>query len=72
MTEEQFNKIKEIVTSNYNSAHCGYTEEKSQGNSTDVFEDGFNCGQSQILYEIAMALGIDSELIPPEEQEYDF
>lgn len=67
---EKVNKIKEIVKNNYNPVYCGYTEMRSMGNSTDVFQDGSDHGKSVILYEIGCILDMDLE--EPEEQEYDF
>jgi hypothetical protein len=70
MEKELLTKLKEMVLNRYNPEHCGYTEQESEGNSSDVFQDGFDCGESQLLYEIGVILGL--ELPEPEEQEYDF
>lgn len=68
--EKSIEKIKDFINSNYNSYACGWTEFRSQGNSSDVFSDGFECGVSQTLYEIGCTLGM--ELEEPEEQDYDY
>ncbi|ALA07244.1 hypothetical protein SECTIM467_120 [Brevibacillus phage SecTim467] len=68
--DDKILKIKELIETRYSAVACGYTEERSMGNSTDVFEDGCNCGESHVLYEIGCILGMD--LKEPEEQEYDF
>lgn len=67
---EQIEKIKKLIEDRYNSAYCGYTEFRSEGNFSDVFQDGYDCGESQLLYEIGCLLGM--ELEDPDEQEYDF
>lgn len=68
--EKQIEKIKELIKRRYSARHCGYTEQRSEGNFSDVFEDGTQCGESQILYEIGVLLGM--ELEEPEEQDYDY
>lgn len=67
--EDIIEKLKTIVNSNYNSQSCAYTEERSDGNSSDVFEDGYACGESWLAYKIGCILGM--ELEEPEQPEYD-
>jgi len=68
--KEMIEKIKELVNRRYNAVKCGWTEQRSEGNSTDVFQDGYDCGESSVLYEIGIVL--DMKLKDPEEQEYDY
>ncbi|MFB0830784.1 hypothetical protein ACEU2D_14370 [Brevibacillus laterosporus] len=67
---EQIDKVKELIKNRYNPRYCGYTEMRSEGNYTDVFQDGCDCGESQVLYEIGCLLGMD--LKEPEEQDFDY
>lgn len=68
--EEKIEKIKNIVSSGYQSHHCGWTEFRSEGNYSDVFSDGNDCGVSTVLYEIGCIL--EMELEEPEEQDYEY
>lgn len=63
-------KIKEIINSEYDSEACGYTSERSEGNYDDVFNDGYECGKSDLAYQIGKLL--DMELEEPQEQEYSW
>lgn len=72
--KEQLNefieKIKKIVEENYDSDECGYTSERSEGNSDDVFSDGESCGRSWLAYEIGLILGMNLE--EPVEPKYSW
>ena len=71
MDEKQMiEEIKKIIKNRYESYKCGWTEQRSEGNFTDVFSDGFGCGEAFTLYEIGSVLGMKLE--EPEEQEYDY
>ena len=70
MDEKILDKLKEIVQLNYNSRHCGATEEWSEGNSYDVFLDGEKYGRSWLAYEIGCLL--EMELETPEEPKYSW
>lgn len=67
---QQLEKIKELILKKYDADACGYTELRSEGNSTDVFQDGYDCGESSVLYEIGCILGL--VLDEPAEQDYDY
>lgn len=54
------NKLKEWVNENYISGACEYTEERSMGNSSDVFWDGHASGVSTAAYEVGVILGMFS------------
>ena len=70
MKNRMIEEIKQIVNSRYKSYKCGWTEQRSEGNYSDVFSDGYDCGESTTLYEIGTILGMKLE--DPEEQEYDY
>ena len=63
-------KIKEIKNSEYDSEACGYTSERSEGNDDDVFNDGYECGKSDLAYKIGKIL--EMELEEPKEPEYSW
>ena len=63
-------KIKEIINSEYDSDACGYTSERSEGNSDDIFNDGYECGKSDLAYKIGKIL--EMELEEPKEPEYSW
>ena len=63
-------KIKEIINSEYDSEACGYTSERSEGNDDDVFNDGYECGKSDLAYKIGKIL--EMELEEPKEPEYSW
>lgn len=67
--EDMIKKLKELVNENYSSSKCGWTSERSAGNYDDCFDDGFDCGQSVLAYELGKILGM--ELEEPEEPNYD-
>lgn len=67
--ENIIKQIKKIVENNYKPHRCGWTYERSEGYPSDCFDDGYNCGQSWLAYEIGMILGMDLE--EPEESEED-
>mgnify|MGYP006321252541 CR=1 FL=1 len=66
----QLDEVVKYIKAHYDPEECGYTEERSQGNSTDVFEDGVSSGESTTLYTIGRMLGL--ELPDPVEPEYSF
>lgn len=70
MNEETLEKIKNLVSENYDSEMCGTTSEWSSGNDDDVFSDGESCGRSWLAYEIGCLLGI--ELEEPVEPKYSW
>ena len=49
------------VKENYNNYALEYTYERSEGNSSDCFEDGFECGTSFAALEVGKILGMDIE-----------
>ena len=63
-------KIKEIINSEYDSEACGYTSERSEGNDDDVFNDGYECGKSDLAYKIGKIL--EMELEEPKDPEYSW
>lgn len=70
MDNELIEKIKKIVKENYKSHACGYTSERSQGNSAYVFSDGDDFGSSWLAYEIGCLL--DMNLEKPEEPKFSW
>lgn len=68
--ENIIEKIQQIINSEYDSDACGYTSERSEGNNDDVFNDGYECGKSDLAYQIGELLGMDLE--EPKEQEYSW
>lgn len=65
----QVQKIKELVLTNYDKQICEYTPERSFGNYDDVFNDGYECGQSWLAYSISQILDMD---LPEPELPDDF
>lgn len=70
MNEDIKNELVKWVKDTYDPSECGYTEFRSSGNATDVFNDGYSCGMSIAAYEIGCILGM--ELEEQEEQDYNF
>ena len=62
-------KIKDWVYKNYSKHKCAYTPYRSEGNSGDVFDDGYECGMSWAAYELGEILGL--ELQEPDQPDYD-
>lgn len=54
-------QLKNWVEENYNAPACEWTYERSEGNSFDCFEDGFECGTSLAAFNIGKILGMDIE-----------
>lgn len=54
-------QLESWVKENYNSYAFEYTYERSEGNSSDCFEDGFECGTSFAALEVGKILGMDIE-----------
>lgn len=54
-------ELESWVKENYNTGACEWTYERSEGNSFDCFEDGFECGTSLAAFEIGKILGMDIE-----------
>lgn len=65
--EEIIEMLKELVNKTYDEDVFNWTYERSEGNYYDCFDDGFNCGQSVLAYQIGHILGMD--LVEPEEIE---
>lgn len=65
--EDIIEKLKELVKENYKPYQCGWTSQRSEGNSSDCFEDGCGNGASWLAYEVGEILGMDLE--EPEEPE---
>ncbi len=68
--EEMVALVKQVIKEQYNPRHASYIEIRSQGNSSDVFEDGCDCGRANALYMIGDILGMDLE--EPEESDYEY
>lgn len=66
---KQIHEVKDYILAYYKSSNCAATPLWSQGNGDDVFQDGYNSGESNALYVIGEILGMD--LDPPEEPEYE-
>lgn len=54
-------RLEDWVEENYNASAREWTYERSEGNSFDCFEDGFECGTSLAAFEIGKILGMDIE-----------
>lgn len=54
-------QLKNWVEESYNAPACGWTYERSEGNSFDCFEDGFECGTSLAAFNVGKILGMDIE-----------
>ena len=54
-------RLESWVKENYNSYALEYTYERSEGNCSDCFEDGFECGTSLAAFEVGKILGMDIE-----------
>lgn len=52
-------QLESWVKENYNNYALEYTYERSEGNSSDCFEDGFECGTSFAALEVGKILGMD-------------
>lgn len=65
---EEKEKLKKWVKDNYKQYATGWTWERSDGNSCDVFNDGYIAGSSWAAYEIGNILGMKLE--EPNEPEY--
>lgn len=67
-TEDFIQELSQWVYNNYKINATGWTWERSEGNCTDCFYDGQNCGRSWAAYEVGRILGID---LPEPEWEED-
>jgi hypothetical protein len=65
----QIDKIKEYINNHYKASYCSYTVERSEGNYSDVFDDGAGYGMSWALYDIANIINMEIE--EPEAGEYE-
>ena len=63
-------ELIEYINKNYKPADGARTEMYSEGNATDVFNDGEARGTAYTLKEIADIIGL--ETAPLEEQEFDY
>ena len=63
-------EVKQLIREEYDPESCGFTEERSEGNYSDVFSDGEECGASLMAHNIGRLLGMDLE--EPEEQKYSW
>lgn len=66
----QLPNVIEMITKKYDPEYGAFTEERSSGNESDVFEDGRKSGYHQALYDIGKMLGLDLE--EPEEPDMIF
>ncbi|WP_336784063.1 hypothetical protein [Paenibacillus illinoisensis] len=69
---ELLKKVKDVVEkieNQYDPEYGAYTEERSEGNSMDVFQDGLTSGYNEALYDIGRMLGL--KLAAPELPEMD-
>ena len=53
--------LEKWVRKNYKQHTTGWTWERSEGNSFDCFNDGYQCGTSWAAYEIGQILGMELE-----------
>jgi hypothetical protein len=61
-------KLEAFYKDNYKPQHGSFTEWRSEGNSSDVFDDGYNRGYAEALSEVAAIIGLDV----PELKDPDF
>lgn len=54
-------ELENWVKENYNADACEFTYERSEGNSSDCFADGFECGASLAAFEVGKILGMNIE-----------
>ena len=62
--------LKNRLIADYSPEECSKTEEWSEGNATDVFQDGLAVGEHISYYSIGLALGIN--LPEPHQQKYSW
>lgn len=55
------NQLREWVKSNYKRHTTGWTYERSEGHSSDCFDDGGECATSWAAYEVGCIMGMDLE-----------
>jgi len=67
--KETLDKIKDYINEHYKAYRCSWTEQRSEGNYSDVFSDGCDSGEAWSLYSIGNIIGM--ELEEPEENEDD-
>lgn len=67
--EEKIKIIKELIDREYNSYSVNWTSERSCGNYDDCFDDGYESGCSNTLYQIGQILEMDLEY--PDDDEDD-
>ena len=63
-------EVKKYINQCYKANKGSYTVERSEGNSDDVFSDGYDCGVATTLYNIGKMLEMDIEEL--EEPDYDY
>lgn len=68
----EIDKIKEMINKRYKKYATGWTYERSQGNYCDCFDDGYESGYANALYEIGMILNMDLEYEYPEDEDLDY
>lgn len=54
-------QLENWVRKNYNANACGWTYRRSEGNSFDCFEDGFECGTSIAALAVGKILNMNIE-----------
>lgn len=65
--EKLLEMIEELINEYYDEDTYNWTTERSRGNYDDCFNDGYECGQSCLAYQIGKIIGMD--LVEPEEIE---
>lgn len=55
------NKLEKWVKDNYKHYDTGWTRERSSGDTSECFDDGYESGTSWAAYEIGRILGMELE-----------
>ena len=61
MNEEILKELKKWVKKNYKTYNFNWTDERSRGNDSDCFNDGYESGTSNSAYTVGCILGMELE-----------
>lgn len=70
--KDQLKQLEAFIESRYCPSDGGLTAESSWGNNNDVFDDGYVCGYTWALYQVAQLIGLKVEEPYPSEDECPF
>jgi hypothetical protein len=63
-------KLQEYIKKHYHAEHGAKTEMWSEGNATDVFNDGVDLGVAQTLFDIAAIIEMPVEDLAESDDDY--